>query len=579
MSQSKPQSSVLEVAVGCSSRAGIKTINEDSASFSIPEQQSMVINKGICCALADGVSTAEAGKQASELAVSRFIDDYFLSPETWSVAHSGEKLLSAINLSLFKKSHEFASEEKGYLCTFVAMVFKSQTAHFFHVGDSRIYHFRNNKLKQLTRDHCAFVGEGKSYLTRALGMDNNIHVDYGKLAVEPGDRFLLSSDGLHDFVDEAQLIEALQSEDDEQTIATKLADLALDQQSDDNISCIVATVASIAHESLDDFNTKLTRLPFPPDLAPGMKLDGYLIEKELFASSRSQLYLVSDIESGEKLVMKTPSLNFQQDTSYIDRFIQEEWIGKRLSSDKIVRVIKQSRPRTCLYYVMEYVDGIGLDKWIEQNPFPAPKQAIAIIKQIAAGLEAFHEKETIHQDLKPGNILINEQQDVKIVDFGSTFVAGTAELYSPLVHEGALGTATYSDPQYLLGKNTGIQGDLYALATITYEVFTSKLPYGEGVEECQTAFDYDRLRYVSATYHNPIIPIWFDRALEKGVQIQPEKRYLTLDQFLSDLTNPNPLFLHDVIETKEEQSRVFFWMILSGFWVAMLILVFFLFKS
>jgi len=573
-------STFLSVSIGCHSQAGIKAINEDAASYSIPEQNSVIHNKGIACALADGVSSAEAGKQASHLAVSRFIEDYFHSPDTWSVAHSGEKVLSATNLSLFKKSHEFASEEKGYLCTFVGLVFKSQTAHFFHVGDSRIYLYRAGELKQLTRDHSAVIGEGKSYLTRALGMDNNLHVDYGKLSIQTGDRFLLTSDGVHDFIDDSQLIKMLTDNiQDEQSLADQLGQQAFDQGSDDNISAIIATVNSIANESLDDFNTKLTRLPFPPPLEPGMKLDGYLVKKELFASSRSQLYLVQDTDTEEILVMKTPSLNFSDDTKYIDRFIQEEWIGKRLYSDKIVTVLHQSRPRTCLYYLMEYLEGIGLDKWIIDNPIPSPKKAIGIVKQIAEGLADFHEKETIHQDIKPANILIDKDLKVKIVDFGSTFVAGTAELFNPLEHEGALGTASYSDPQYLLGKNTGIQGDLYALATISYEIFTGQLPYGDDVEECRSAFDYDRLRYIEANYHNPLIPIWFDRALEKGVQIHPEKRYLNIDEFLTDLTKPNPAFFHDMPEDKEQKGKVFFWYVLSGFWVAMMLLVFFLFKS
>lgn len=569
----------LSAAIGCHTQAGIKAINEDAAGFSIPEEVSVIESKGIACALADGVSSAEAGKQASELAVTRFIDDYYHSPDTWSVAHSGEKVLSATNLSLFKKSHEFTSEEKGYLCTFVGLVLKSQTAHFFHVGDSRIYLLRKGELKQLTRDHNAFIGNGKSYLTRALGMDNNLHVDYGKLTLEIGDRFLLTSDGIHDFIEEPVLIEHLSRNCAPQIIADDLAKLALINKSDDNISCLVLNVETIAKESLDDFNTKLTRLPFPPALEPGMKLDGYLVEKEMFASSRSQLYLVRDTETDQQLVMKTPSINFSQDTNYIDRFIQEEWIGKRINSSKVVKIINQRRERSCLYYLMELVEGISLDDWFEKYPQPSPKRAINIVKQIAKGLTAFHEKETIHQDLKPGNILIDKEDNIKIVDFGSTFVAGTAEIFSPIEHEGALGTASYSDPQYLLGHNTGVQGDLYALATITYELFTGKLPYGDGVEECQTAFDYDRLRYQAANYHNPIIPIWFDRALEKGVQIHPEKRYLTLSQFLTDLTTPNPTFLKDAPEDKEQQNKVLFWGMLSGFWVLMLVLVFVLFKS
>lgn len=569
----------LKVKIGRVTDAGIKPTNEDAVNSLVPTVPHQLEYKGVCCALADGVSTAEAGKEASSLAVSRFVEDYYKAPDTWSVSHAGQKVLSATNLSLFKKSHEFRHESKGYLCTFVGLVFKSQTAHFFHVGDSRIYLLRDGELKQLTRDHSTFIGEGKSYLTRALGMDNNLHVDYGKVELSPGDVFLLSSDGVHEFIEEQAIIQTLTTNSSEQEKADILLNMALSQGSDDNLSCIVAHVEQISNQSLDDFNTKLTRLPFPPNLQPGMALDGYVVKKELFASPRSQLYLVEDKETEQQMVMKTPSMNFNQDTAYIDRFIQEEWIGKRISNDKVVEIIEQSRPRTCLYYLMEYVEGIGLDDWIEQHPLPSPKRAIAILKQIAKGLEAFHLNETIHQDLRPANILINHKDEIKIVDFGSTFVAGTAELFNPIEHEGALGTATYSDPQYLLGKNPGIQGDLYALATISYELFTSQLPYGDKIEECRTAFDYDHLRYKSASNHNPIIPIWFDRALEKGVQMDTDKRYLTIEQFLTDLTQPNPDFLLDVPESARKHNSVLFWGMLSGAMMLLLVVVISMFNA
>lgn len=569
----------LKINIGSATSAGIKPTNEDAVNSHVPTQSHQLEYKGVCCALADGVSTAEAGKEASNQAVFRFIEDYYKAPDTWSVSHAGQKVLSATNLSLFKKSHEFRQESKGYLCTFVGLIFKSQTAHFFHVGDSRIYLLRNGKLKQLTRDHSTFIGEGKSYLTRALGMDNNLHVDYGKVELSPDDVFLLTSDGVHEFIEEQALLDTLNSGSSQQEQADTLLNMALSQGSDDNLSCVVAHVDQISSQSLDDFNNKLTRLPFPPDLQPGMALDGYLVKKELFASPRSQLYLVIDKESGQEMVMKTPSINFNQDTAYIDRFIQEEWIGKRINSDKVVKIIEQSRPRSCLYYLMEYVEGVGLDDWIESHPLPSPKRAIALLKQIAKGLEAFHINETIHQDLRPANILINQNDEIKIVDFGSTFVAGTAELFNPIEHEGALGTATYSDPQYLLGKNPGIQGDLYALATISYELFTGQLPYGDKIEECQTAFDYDHLRYKSASIYNPIIPIWFDRALQKGVQMDTEKRYVTIEHFLTDLTHPNPDFLLDVPESARKHNSVVFWGVLSGAMMLLLIVVISMFNA
>ena len=569
----------LQVDIASHSIQGLKDNNEDAVGFLVPEELSVLENKGIVLAVADGVSSAEAGKEASHTAITRFLSDYYQTPDTWSVKHAGQKILSSINLTLFKRSHEFVSEEKGYLTTFTALVLKSRIAHFFHAGDSRAYLLRGGELKQLTRDHVASIGSGRSFLARAMGMDNSIQIDYSQFTLEADDIILVTSDGIHDFLSFDTIAQLMSAEQSCQERIETLVQSALDNGSDDNISGSLCQISSLPNESLNDYNSKLTRLPFPPPLDEGITLDGYKVLKELFASSRSQLYLVEDTETKEQMVMKTPSINFEEDTGYIDRFIQEEWIGKRIDSKYVVKIIKQQRPRTCLYYLMEYVHGISLEKWIANNHFPKPKVAFNLVEQIAKGLAAFHSMETIHQDLKPGNILIGENNQVKVVDFGSVFVAGLAEVFIPLEHEGVLGTATYSDPKYLLGKNTGIQGDLYALATITYEIFTGKLPYGDKIGECQTAFEYDRLRYISASVANPIIPMWFDRTLERGVSFDLERRYTNIAEFIQDLKKPNPNYLLDDPKVTKNKSQVLFWQLLSGFWILMLVLVVALFTQ
>ena len=574
-----PKTNQLQVDIASHSIQGLKDNNEDAVGFLVPEELSVLEGKGIVLAVADGVSSAEAGKEASHTAISRFLSDYYQTPDTWSVKHCGQKILSSINLTLFKRSHEFASEEKGYLTTFTALVLKSRIAHFFHAGDSRAYLLREGELKQLTRDHVASIGSGRSFLARAMGMDNSIQIDYSQFTLEVNDILLVTSDGIHDFLSQEQIINLISASSTCKARIESLVEAAFDQGSDDNISGSLCQIDSLPNESLNDYNSKLTRLPFPPPLDEGVKLDGYKVLKELFASSRSQLYLVEDIETGEEMVMKTPSINFEEDTGYIDRFIQEEWIGKRIDSDYVVRIIQQKRARTCLYYLMEHVKGISLDKWMEKNHFPKPKLAFSLVEQIGQGLAAFHKMETIHQDLKPGNILVDENNNIKVVDFGSVFVAGLAEVFIPLEHEGVLGTATYSDPKYLLGKNTGVQGDLYALATITYEIFTGKLPYGDKIEECQTAFEYDRLRYLSATEANPVIPIWFDRTLARGVSFDLEQRYDNIPEFINDLKNPNPVYLLNDPKVTKNKSQVLFWQLLSGFWILMLVLVVALFTQ
>jgi len=574
----------LKMDTAFHSITGLKSQNEDFAGVHVPEDPYLSLSKGVALVVADGVSSAEAGKDASHTAVTRFIDEYYQTPDTWSAGHCGEKILSTINLRLYRKSHEFVTESKGYLTTFSAVVVKSQTAHFFHIGDSRIFRLHKDEageltLSQLTRDHTARLDENKATLSRALGMDNHLNLDYGRVPLEEGDVLMLSSDGVHDFIESDKIKAILAQDKSAEEISKELVDTAFANDSDDNISAVVGRVERLPEESLDDYSVKLTRLPFPPEFTVGMKIDGYEIVKELFASSRSQLYLVRDTETGEVLAMKTPSLNFEDDVSYIDRFIQEEWIGNRIKGDNVVKIIRQSRPRTCLYYLMEFVEGEGLDKWIEERQPVSPKAAIAIVKQIGEGLKAFHDNEAIHQDLKPANVLITKDQRAVIVDFGSVYVAGLAELQRPLIHEGALGTASYSDPLYLLGKNPGMQGDVYALATIAYEIFTGKLPYGPKVEECTTAFDYDRLRYQSAASHNPVIPLWFDGALEKGVAFELEQRYRTIDELLTDLTQPNPEFLKEDSVAESSTSSLLFWKLLSGFWFVTFLLLLYLFSQ
>ncbi|WP_428820373.1 protein kinase domain-containing protein [Microbulbifer sp. MCCC 1A16149] len=570
----------LELRAGCCSRAGIKPQNEDAAVFHWPADPHLQKYLGAVAAVADGVSSAEAGALASSTATEQFVSDYYRAPDTWSAARAGQKVLASINSKLYRKSHEFAQEEKGYLCTFSALVFKSRTGHFFHVGDSRIQLLRGDKLDCLTRDHTVTLGHRRRILARALGMDTGLQVDYGRVDLALGDQLLLTSDGVHDFVPKITTMEVLRSDDltPQQKVET-LVRYAKENGSDDNLTAVVVEVTALPATTLDEYSHQLTRLPFPPPLEPGMILDGYKVERELFSSQRSQLYLVRDTVSGETLVMKTPSVNYEDDIHYIDRFVQEEWIGLRVQSDRVVRIHRQNRQRTALYYLMEYVEGCTLESWITRNHFPKPAEAFRIVREIAEGLRAFHEQETIHQDLKPANIMLDGAGRVKIIDFGSVYVAGSAEVFRPLQHPGALGTASYSDPHYILGHNTGIQGDIYALATIAYEMFTGELPYGEEINECRARADYEQLRYRAAGQFNPVIPIWFDRTLERGCAIDLEQRYHSLDAFVHDLGTPNPMYLRDDPADRDAHNASLFWKLLCGLWAMTLLSVIALFSS
>ncbi|HBH34991.1 MAG TPA: protein kinase, partial [Gammaproteobacteria bacterium] len=142
----------LAVTLGQCSDAGIKPHNEDFHSAFIPED-GLLMSKGIAVAIADGVSGSDGGKEASQLSVRMFLDDYYGTPDSWSVKNAVSKVMTALNRWLYSQGQQKYEHARGMVTTFSALVLKSQTVHLFHVGDSRIYRLREGELQQLTRDH------------------------------------------------------------------------------------------------------------------------------------------------------------------------------------------------------------------------------------------------------------------------------------------------------------------------------------------------------------------------------------------------------------------------------------------
>lgn len=555
----------LKVRVGQFSDKGRKTENQDSLGFSIPDNVTLLETKGIACGLADGISSSAEGKQASQACVTGFMADYFSTPDSWSVKQSGGKVLTAINTWLHGQSNQYKDASRGLASTFSAMVIKSTTAHLFHVGDSRIYLFRDGELEQLTTDHRIRIDDNKEYLGRAFGVDFCLDIDYKSMTVEQGDRFLLSTDGVHDVLGHKQL-RALLSDDetDLDRLAETICLQAIDNNSPDNVSCQILEVEQLPTQDPNEVFAQLTALPFPPELYEGVILDGYRITRELHASSTSQLYLAVDTDTGDKVVIKTPSVNFEDDPAYLERFQLEEWIGRRINSPHVVRTVEQKRPRRFLYYVLEYVNGKTLEQWLDDVGTMDLKTVRELVPQIAAGLRAFHRLDMLHQDLKPGNIMMSHEGVIKIIDFGSTKIAGIADISTPVERRELLGTKHYTAPEYLIGKPGTSQSDLFSLGCIVYQMLTGKLPYGDKLANVREQRGLNRLSYRSVSEHIRDIPHWVDKAIRKAVQLSPESRYQALSEFESDLVKPNPDYLREEQLPLMQRNPVRFWRFFSA---------------
>lgn len=558
--------SELKVSIGQATDKGVKPINQDYHGAEVPEG-SQLQTKGVAIALADGISSSTVSQEASATAVRSFLSDYYCTSEAWSVKTSGIKVLAATNSWLHAQARKNLREwdpNKGYVCAFSAIIAKSHTAHLFHVGDSRIYRIEDDDLELLTQDHRFYASADKSYLTRAMGMDSQLEVDYRPVAINQGDTFILATDGIYEFVSPAFMTATIgQHAEDLNKAAEVILNQAMENDSDDNLTIQILRIDQLPAHNKEDVHQQLTELPFPPELMARSEFDGYNILRKIHSSPRSHVYLAQDIESGAQVILKTPSGELRNNTAYLERFLLEDWIARRIDNDHVVRPGAADRPRNFLYITTEYIEGQTLDQWMRDNPTPSLEEVRNILEQVVKGVQAFHRLEMLHQDLKPDNILIGNDGVIRIIDFGSTKVAGIAEIESPLERLNLLGTAQYSAPEYFLGAAGSTESDVYALGVIAYEMFTGRLPYGMDVARIGKPKDRAKLRYVPIRDTGRTIPDWADEAIRKATHPVRNKRYQEPAEFIYELRHPNTKYLQKSRPPIIERDPVKFWQTVS----------------
>ena len=555
-------SSQLQISVGQHSDRGRKDINQDFYGLCIPDEPQLS-SKGIAISLADGISTSDVSQIASETAVAGFLSDYYCTSETWSVKTSAQRVLCATNSWLHSQTRQSIfryEKDKGYVCTFSAMVIKSTTAHIFHVGDTRVYRLRDGALEQLTEDHRLWVSRHKSYLSRALGINPHVEFDYVVEPVEMGDIFLFATDGVYEHVGTSAMIEKVAGRaNDLEDAAKAIVREAYDNGSDDNLTIQIIRIDALPESNATEAYRQLTELPFPPAMDARMIFDGFRIIREVHASSRSHVYLAVDGETDTKVIIKAPSVDLRADPAYLERFLMEEWIARRINDAHVLKAFSPTRKRNFIYTISEYIDGQTLAQWMIDNPKPDVETVRNIVEQIARGLRAFHRMEMLHQDLRPNNIMIDRTGTVKIIDFGSTRVAGLMENPSPIARHDMLGTAQYTAPEYFLGAGGSTRSDLFSLGVIAYQMLSGKLPYGTQVAKARTRAAQRRLKYASVVDETREIPLWMDEAIRKAVQPFPNDRYGELSEFIFDLRHPNESFLDKTRPPLMERNPTLFW--------------------
>ena len=586
--QQKKHQAKLSLAIGGYSCAGVKSENQDAFAAHTPTNHELV-TKGSVAVLADGVSSASKAAQAAQMAVTQFTSEYYATPETWSTKKSAGQVLSSLNQWLYSqasvletpvfdevkkldpdlrqddnsdsrysssRNDDSYEQYQQWLTTFTALIIKSTTGFVFHVGDSRLSLFQQQKVTAITKDHNQKQGRNNIVLTRALGADSRLKVDVHQLDLQENDIYMLSCDGVHEFISKKSLRDILltlppKPSNKALEIASKsIIEQALAAGSDDNVSCLLLSVNRLPTKQLDEIERELLAKIIPPALKIGQSIDGYKVLKVLHASTRSHLYLVqksqSNTEPTPALVLKAPSTNFVDDSIYIQGFIREAWVGERIDHANIMRIKTPEHNSQFLYHLCEHIEGQTLTDWMHDNPKPNIEQVRDIIKQIISALRAFQRLELVHRDLHPDNIMINANGQIKLIDYGTVWVAALAEKQDTLVETVPQGSFDYIAPETLISLNATYQSDLFSLGVICYQLLCGELPFKpfsyqdmQQVSGNNQQQDFHLWQYRSIKQFRPELPLWLDLMLQHATEPDVSNRYDAYSELLTDLTTPN----------------------------------------
>ena len=275
----------------------------------------------------------------------------------------------------------------------------------------------------------------------------------------------------------------------------------------------------------------------------GKRLDGrYEIHELIGVGGMANVYRCTDTLDDREVAIKILKDEYLNNEEFIRRFKNESKAIAMLSHQNIVKVYDVSFGDMIQYIVMEYIDGITLKEYIDQQGIIEWKDALHLTTQVLKALQHAHECGIVHRDIKPQNIMLLQDGSIKVTDFG---IARFSDKATRTMTEQAIGSVHYIAPEQAKGDVTDGKTDIYSVGVMLYEMLTGRLPF-DGESAVSVALMQLQSTPKRPREINPGIPIGLEQITMRAMQKQPEDRYASAAEMLSDIErfrlNPSIVF-------------------------------------
>lgn len=265
---------------------------------------------------------------------------------------------------------------------------------------------------------------------------------------------------------------------------------------------------------------------------PRVLADRYELVELLARGGMSEVFLAQDRRLSRPVAVKVLAAELSRDATFVDRFRHEAQAAANLNHPNIVSVYDWGQDGDTSYIVMEYIDGRSVRDLIKARGRLDDTQVAGIGGEIAAALSSAHAAGVIHRDVKPANVLISSQGQVKVTDFG---IALSGNSPNELTKAGSvMGTATYFSPEQAQGFDVDARSDLYSLGIVLYEMATGAPPFA-GDNAVAVAYQQVQEPVPPPSTRNPAIAPALEAIILTALAKDPNARYQTADEMRADL--------------------------------------------